>query len=144
MKVILLADVPGVGNRHEIKDLKSGFAQNVLIARGLAVLATKSELAKLKNQKEQVRERKNEDAQSFKEALAKLKDREIIIKSKSNEKGHLFKAVGPKDIIKSVKENTGYQLTEKMIEMSNIKEVGIHKIRIKNQELVKEINITIE
>ncbi len=31
-----------------------------------------------------------------------------------------------------------------MIEMDNIKEVGIHKIKIKNQELSEEINITIE
>lgn len=144
MKVILLTDVPGVGNRHEIKDLKSGFAQNVLIAKGLAVLANKSELAKLKNYKEKAQERKSEDCQSFKDALAKLKDEEIIIKSKVNEKGHLFKAVGAKDVIESVKKITGYELTEKMIEMDNIKEVGIHKIKIKNQELSEEINITIE
>jgi large subunit ribosomal protein L9 len=58
MKVILLADVPKVGNRYDIKDLKEGYAPNVLISKGLACLATKAELAKLDDMKNKM-ERKD-------------------------------------------------------------------------------------
>ncbi|HQC46340.1 MAG TPA: 50S ribosomal protein L9, partial [Candidatus Paceibacterota bacterium] len=58
MKVILLTDVPKIGNRYDVKELKDGFAQNALIAKGLAVLATKSELAKIENRKKETDQKK--------------------------------------------------------------------------------------
>jgi hypothetical protein len=47
MKVILLTDVPKVGNRYDVKDFADGYAKNVLIAKGLAELATPHALMKL-------------------------------------------------------------------------------------------------
>ena len=39
MKIILLADVKGVGRKNEVKDVADGYARNFLIARGLGVAA---------------------------------------------------------------------------------------------------------
>lgn len=39
MKVILLADVKGVGRKNEIKEVAGGYARNFLIARKLALAA---------------------------------------------------------------------------------------------------------
>ena len=42
MKIILLADVKGVGKKGMTVDAKDGFAKNFLIPRGLAVISTDS------------------------------------------------------------------------------------------------------
>ena len=90
MKVILLTDVPKIGNRYDVKELKDGFAQNALIAKGLAILATKSELAKIENRKKETDQKKALGNRLFEEILSKVNDKEIIIKAKANDKGHLF------------------------------------------------------
>ena len=45
MKVIFTKDVGGVGVRGTVKDVSDGYAQNFLIARGLAEQATTEKLA---------------------------------------------------------------------------------------------------
>ena len=41
MRVILRSDVPNVGKKGELLDVSAGFARNYLVARVLAIVATK-------------------------------------------------------------------------------------------------------
>ena len=41
MEVILLKDVPKIGRQGEVKKVSDGFGTNMLIKKGLAVVATK-------------------------------------------------------------------------------------------------------
>ena len=51
MKVILLNDVAKVGRKYDIKDVAEGYAQNMLLPRGLAKVATKDAIAKVEQLK---------------------------------------------------------------------------------------------
>ena len=144
MKVILLTDVPKVGNRYDIKELKDGFAQNVLIARGLAVLATPKELSLLESKKSKMAEIKKEESHDFNKLVKNLNGKEISIKVKANEKGHLFKAVGPRDVVSSIKESTGLDVSENDLVMNHhIKELGSHVLVIKKGGMKGEFKINI-
>ncbi len=48
MKVILKKQINKLGKKGEIKDVKVGYASNYLIPEGLAVMATREELRKVK------------------------------------------------------------------------------------------------
>ena len=130
MKIILTTDVPKVGNRYEVKDLKNGYA-NLLISRGLAILATPVALSNLANKKVEGEKKKVEEMQNFDSLIASINNTKIEIKVKANEKGHLFKSVGPHDVVVAIKNITGVDVDEDTIVMKPIKELGIHSIEIK-------------
>lgn len=131
MKVILTTDVPKVGNKYDIKDFKDGYAKNVLIAKGLAVLATPGALASLEKKMNEMKKKREDDMKIFEELISKINNKKIEIKAKSNEKGHLFKSVNALDVSKSIKEITGIDVDSNSIIMDHIKELGVHTVSIK-------------
>ena len=103
MKIILLADVKGVGKKGMTVDAKDGFAKNFLIPRGLAVISTDS------NQKILAKNNAEEDArqQALKkeaEELAKrLEHINVEFKAKVGSDGIMFGAISPKQIEEGLK-----------------------------------------
>lgn len=130
MKIILTTDVPKVGIRYEVKDFKDGYA-NILISKGVAILATPAALSGLTAKKAQMEQKKVEDMKSFDSIIATINNRKIEIGVKANEKGHLFKSVSPRDIALAIKQITGVEIDIDAIVMEHIKEVGTHSIEIK-------------
>lgn len=143
MKVILLTDIPKVGNRYDVKEFKEGYAQNVLLAKGLAILATPGELAKLEDRKKKMLKIKEEEMKIFNDLITTVGNKTIVIKAKANDKGHLFKAVGPHDVAEAIKEKASFEIDEKSIIMDHIKTLGIHKIIIKKGDKKGECQIEI-
>lgn len=144
MKVILLTDVPKVGNKYDVKDLKEGYAQNVLLSKGLAVLATKQELAKLEAKQRQMKIKHEEEVKLFKELISLIDSKTIKIKSKANEKGVLFKSVSQSDVASSIKDLTGLDIDANSIIMDHIKSIGEHKVSIKKGENRGDCRIIVE
>ncbi|MFA6386225.1 MAG: 50S ribosomal protein L9 [Candidatus Paceibacterota bacterium] len=130
MKIILTTDVPKMGNKYDVKDFKNGYA-NLLISKGLAILATPAALSNLENMKKEGEKKKEEGMKAFDSLVSSINNTKLNIKVKANEKGHLFKAVGPRDIVEAVKKVTGVDIDERSIVMEHIKEIGTHKIEIK-------------
>lgn len=103
MKIILLADVKGIGKKGMTVDAKDGFAKNFLIPRGLAVISTDS------NQKILAKNNAEEDArqQALKkeaEELAKrLEHINVEFKAKVGSDGRMFGAISPKQIEEGLK-----------------------------------------
>lgn len=131
IKVILLTDIPKVGNKYDVKEFKEGYAQNVLLSKGLAILATKSELAKLEDRKIHAKKKKDEEMKIFDSIISTIDNKKIEIKAKANDKGHLFKSVSPTDITQAIKEISGVEIDKDSIVMNHIKEIGSHFIEIK-------------
>jgi len=143
MKVILTTDVPKVGNKYDVKEFKDGFARNVLIAKGLAKLATPSALAELDEKKKLIQLHKKGELESFNDLVEKIKNKKIEIKVKCNDKGHLFKAVNSKDVVSYIKEELGESIDENDLEKINIKKLGKHNIKIKKGENEASFHINI-
>jgi large subunit ribosomal protein L9 len=136
MKVILLKDIPKVGQRNTIKEVKDGFALNMLIPRGLARQTTPDAVQQM--ERAQIREGEANTA-SAAELVAKIsKLGQIEIKVKANEKGHLFAGVGKTEIAKELGVSE-----ENIILEHPIKEVGEHEVEIKIGEESKKIKLLI-
>lgn len=144
MKVILLTDIPKVGNKYDVKDFKEGYAQNVLLAKGLATLATKAELAKLEDRKNKLQRQKEEEMQTFLSLIKQVGNKVITIKAKANDKGHLFKAISVGEVVKAIKDISGIEIDESSLVMGHIKSLGVHSVVIKKGEKSGECQIKVE
>lgn len=146
MKIILKKDVPKLGSEGEVKDVADGYGRNYLIPKGLAVEATKSEMAKLRT-KEEHREMKEERIrEKSEEILKKVSSRHFTIKVKAGSSGKLFGSVTSADIADKIEEDTGTKLDKKFIVLpENIRETGDHEIELELPGNVKgTIKLSVE
>ncbi len=141
MEIILLQDIPKLGSKDDIVKVKTGYAVNYLIPRGLAIQATKSAKKMLEEKKRQ-QAKKIEKARAEAEALAeKLKDLKLQIPVKAGENGKIFGSVTNFQVADALKEK-GFDIDRKSIAMpEHIKELGTYKATIK---LFKDITAEIE
>ncbi len=144
MKVILIQDIPKIGKRDEVKEFADGYAQNVLLAKGLAVRATPVELDKLKKREKERTEKKENQDKEFDSILESVANANIVIKARANPKGSLFKAVTEKDIANTLSVYLKKGISIDTIQPVHIKELGAHNIKLKNGKKEGMCKIIIE
>lgn len=131
MKIILLKDIPKVGKKYDIKDVAEGYATNMLLPRGLAVIATGPVMAKIQGEKDKADAEKKIQGDLLLKNLETIKGVTLTMKEKANEKGHLFAGVTKEMILEELKKETRLNLDpESIILEKAIKEVGEHKITV--------------
>jgi large subunit ribosomal protein L9 len=134
MKIILLKDVPKVGQKNAVCEVKDGFALNSLLPRGLARQATPNALKQIEKIQVQEERKKEGSDTALQEKISGLG--QIEIKVKANEKGHLFAGVGKTEIGKVI------NISEENILLEHpIKEIGEHEIEIQAGDQVKKIKL---
>ncbi len=143
MKVILLKDIPKIGKKYEVKEFKQGYAQNVLLAKGLAEIATPHSLMLRDAALQKVQQKEDTKRTTFEESLRICASSTIEIFARTNEKGSLFKAVSARDVVHAIKDTTGIVFDERAIKMDPLKECGTHTIHITEGKLQGECQIRI-
>lgn len=131
MDVILLQDVEGLGEAGDIVDVKPGYARNYLMPRGLALRASKRNLAVAEEKKNVTRARKeraNKVNQELTDSLAKV---ELTIEMQVGEEEKLFGSVTTQDIHKALLEKD-LNIDRQMILLDEpIRALGVYDIKIK-------------
>lgn len=144
MRVIFLKDIPGIGRKYDIKNVADGYAQNFLLPRGLAKVATDTITKEIELKKKNKKEEQEIKENLLDREVNKLKDVVLEIKSKLNDKGHLFASIHKEEISKELSKKLKLEIDPEYIQLDNpIKESGEHSIKIKigNREI--EFNIKI-
>lgn len=124
MKVILLADVKGLGKALDVKEVKDGYGFNYLLPEGLADLATPGALKQAERFVAKRREESAKQAEESQATATALSGKKVIIKSKA-EHGKLFGSVGREDVATALKA-LGLKVDQHAIGLEKaLKEVGV-------------------
>ena len=132
MKVILLANVKGLGKKDEMVEASDGYARNYLIPKKLAVIADSKAQNELKG-KESARQFKiDEETRAAKEIAARLEGTVVKIRSAAGADGRLYGAVTTKDIAEALEKDFKITVDKRKIELAdNIKNFGTYSVSVK-------------
>ncbi|MDO8424310.1 MAG: 50S ribosomal protein L9 [bacterium] len=144
MKVILLKDVKEIGKKHEVKEVKSGYARNFLFPRELAKAATPEALEWLETQKDIESKKAEEELKEIQDFASNVDGQEVIISVKIGDEGQLFESINVQKIVEKLKES-GFEIKKSQIVLpSPIKELGEFPIKVKlEHNLEAEIKVII-
>jgi large subunit ribosomal protein L9 len=135
MKVILKADIKGVGKKDQIINASDGYARNFLFPKNLAVEANAENMAKLKSKNESIAYKKNQEKEEAKKIADKMGKILLKIKVKSGENGKIFGGVSSKEIAENLEKQYSIKIDKKKIELKEtIKTLGSTTVNVKLYE----------
>ncbi|MDA3819673.1 MAG: 50S ribosomal protein L9 [Candidatus Delongbacteria bacterium] len=141
MDIILKKDMPNLGEKDDIVNVKDGYARHYLIPNGMAVIATKSAR---KMHEENMRQRSHKIEKIRKEAQKqadKFANTKFRIGAKTSSTGKIFGSVN-EIILAETLEKEGITVDRKNIKLDDpVKEVGKYKASVK---LYKDIEAEFE
>jgi large subunit ribosomal protein L9 len=134
MKLILTADVDGLGGPGDIVEVKDGYGRNYLLPRQLAIVATKGaekQVQTIRRAQTARAIRGLDHAQEVKAAIEKINPVQLKAKAAAGSK-KLFGSVTSADIASAIKAAGGPVLDKRVIELpGHIKTVGKHSVNVR-------------
>ena len=131
MKVLLIKDVKALGKAGEIKEVKDGYGQNYLIAKGFAKAATTEVLRKFETEQRKKAEQLRLELEKLEALRTELAKKQIGITKPLGANGALFGGVTKDEIATALKAQTGIELDKRTFEIDTIKATGSYDISVK-------------
>jgi len=145
MEIILKQDVPNLGHKDDIVNVRNGYGANYLIPQGFAIMATSSAKKILA---ENLKQRAHKEAKIREEATllaSQLEGKQFKLVTKVSSTGKIFGSVNNIQVA-DVLASEGYEIDRRNITLGgadNIKEVGVYEAGVKIYRDIKA-NIKIE
>lgn len=132
MKVILQADIKGVGKKNEVINASDGYARNFLFPKKLAVEANSANMSKLKAENDSKQYKKSVEKEDAKKLADKMSKIMLTIEVKTGANGKVFGGVSAKEISENLEKQHNIKIDKKKIELKEtIKVVGMQTIDIR-------------
>ncbi|MEP6795347.1 MAG: 50S ribosomal protein L9 [Saprospiraceae bacterium] len=131
MEIILLKDIDTLGERHELVNVKPGFARNYLIPSKMALVANATNKAKLEKLRSEEAAHETDRINDFKVLASKLEGQTLRIGAKAGTTGKIFGSVTSVQIMQALKDQMGIDVIRKKIELpEEVKVLGTYTANI--------------
>src|SRR5262249_39669396 len=117
MEVVLREDVPTLGAMGEVVKVKPGYGRNSLLPRGLAVEASRRNLAVLEHQKRLVADKRERERKAARGIADKVDGIVIEVKVRAGEEDRLYGSVTNLDLERLLAER-GYTVDRRRIDLT--------------------------
>ena len=132
MKVILKADIKGVGKKDEVINASDGYARNFLFPKNLAVEANNENMSKLKAKQDSNAFKKSQEKEEAERIADKLSKILLKIQVKAGANGKIFGGVSSKEIAENLEKQYQIKVDKKKIDLKEtIKTLGTFNVNIR-------------
>ena len=129
MKVVLRADVDGLGRKGDVCDVAAGYARNYLVPKGLALKSSPGAERQAEAMRRSAALRSAADRADAEEIAVRLAPAVLSVSARAAETGHLYGSVGRADIVAAVESQVGAVVdSEAVVLDAPIREVGSHTV----------------
>lgn len=141
MQVIFIKDLRKQGKKGEIKEVKSGYAENFLIKQGYAIPLNQQNLRNLQHENKKIEEEDQKNKELALKEKEKLEKIELEFKVKTGKDDRVFGSISPKQIKEELLKKD-IKVEKRLIKLdNNIVSLGYHKVKI---ELYKKVEAEIK
>lgn len=142
--ILLREDVENLGGRGEVVKVKSGYARNFLLPRGIATLATKGNVKQIEQEREALLKKAAVEKSTAEAQAEQMGGVSLNFERKAGEGGTLFGSVTSMDIAAALQEK-GYEIDRRRIQLKDtIKETGDYTVNVKlHREVTIQIPVTV-
>jgi large subunit ribosomal protein L9 len=133
MKVLLTADVKGTGKKGDVVEVADGYGRNFLLKKGLATVATASNVHQAQQQKEAAQFHKAEEVKALKALAAQINGKSVEVKIKTGENGKTFGSITASHVAAALSEQ-GFDVDKKKIKIDAIKTLGSYPAEVRLME----------
>ena len=146
MKVILLEDVKALGKKGQIVNVNDGYARNFILPKKLGLEANNKNLNDLKLKKANDEKIAQEQLEEAQELGKKIEAGKVELAIKVGEGGRTFGSVSTKEIAAAVKEQMGYDIDKKKIQLKEAnKALGTHNVPVKlHTKVTAELKVVVK
>lgn len=131
MKVILTQDVKAQGKKGDLINVSDGYANNFLLKKGLAKVATKQAINELEGKKGAEEFRRNQEEEKAKNIADRMKEFTVKLTAKSGKEGKLFGSITSKDVAQALKEQYNIEVDKRKIDIPDgIKTCGTRDVNV--------------
>lgn len=130
MEILLIENVPNLGVRGDVVNVKDGYARNFLLPRKKALPVTAGNKRQIDLEKERVQKLYAKELGNAKSLKEKLETVSLSVAKKAGENGHLFGSVTNGDITEMLKAK-GFEIDRHAINVPHIKDVGNFDVDIR-------------
>lgn len=128
MKVVLLADVPKLGRKSEVKNVSPGYAKNFLFRRGLAMVLTSTAVLELEQQDLAKKKRAEEELIGAEAMAKKLDGLEVEVPMKVSKDGVGYAGISAQKIAE-ILSGLGFKVSKNQIKINSpIKKIGEYAV----------------
>lgn len=131
MKVILQADVPGLGKRGDVVEVSEGYARNYLLPRRLAQEASPGALRAVTHLAQEKQKKADRELEQARRQAGRLEGRLVTVRARAGEAGKLFGSVTARDVAEAIVSQFSLTVDRRKVLLDEpIKAVGTYPVRI--------------
>ena len=144
MEIILIKDIPGLGFKDEVVNVKNGYGRNYIIPQGLGVLANKSNSKVLEENLKQTIKKQEEILTEAQKLSKKIGNLVLDFKLKSGSDDKVFGSITTAQIAKLLSEK-GIEIHKKNITiLTKVNAVGEYDVELKiHKDITHPIKINV-
>jgi large subunit ribosomal protein L9 len=133
VEVVLKENLEHLGSIGDVVRVRRGYARNLLLPRGLAVIASRGNVRQIEHEKAIQAQRIAKLRAEQEKIVAELAKVTVMVAQEAGEDGKLFGSVTSSDVLEGLKAKGVEDIDKKQLVMPAqiIKEVGTYEIGVK-------------